>query len=365
MGCGSSGPAASPQEIAANKAVEAQMGQDREAARRVFKVLLLGAGESGKSTLFKQMRVIYGEGFSEQSRKAFRTVLHANVVAAIQMLLQAETALTECRIEGIEVSEANKALAQSVAALVPNEFLDAKLAQNIGSLWEDPGIQKRFANRHLFPLSDSAEYFLNKTTEICKDDFIPSLDDVFRARVQTQGIVEDIFVLDKQKGDTISMFDVGGQRSERRHWLHCFEDVTALLFVAALSEYDMVLFEDASTNRMQESLNLFEDICESRWFANTSIILFLNKRDLFEDKIKKVPLSVCFEEYQGGAGDAETAMEFIKTQFKARNQNKNNNNKEIVVHYTTATDTNLVRTVFESVKVFFLRGVLADSGLMM
>merc|ERR1719242_2006817 len=84
-----------------------------------------------------------------------------------------------------------------------------------------------------------------------------------------------------------------------KKWIHCFESVTAVLFVAAISEYDQVLYEDENTNRMVESLNLFEEICNSRWFRDTSMILFLNKRDLFEDKIQNVSLSVCFENYDG------------------------------------------------------------------
>ena len=82
------------------------------------------------------------------------------------------------------------------------------------------------------------------------------------------------------------MYDVGGQRNERKKWIHCFEGVTAVIFVAAISEYDQKLFEDASTNRMVEALDLFEDICNNAFFVKSSLILFLNKRDLFEEKIK-------------------------------------------------------------------------------
>ena len=52
-------------------------------------------------------------------------------------------------------------------------------------------------------------------------------------------------------------------------------------------------------NRMQESLKLFDSICNNKWFTDTSIILFLNKKDLFEEKIKKSPLTICFAEYTG------------------------------------------------------------------
>lgn len=95
------------------------------------------------------------------------------------------------------------------------------------------------------------------------------------------------------------MFDVGGQRSERKKWIHCFEGVTAIIFCVALSGYDLVLAEDEEMNRMIESMKLFDSICNSKWFVETSIILFLNKKDLFEEKIKRSPLTICFPEYTG------------------------------------------------------------------
>ncbi|CAN0403236.1 unnamed protein product, partial [Hapterophycus canaliculatus] len=84
------------------------------------------------------------------------------------------------------------------------------------------------------------------------------------------------------------MYDVGGQRNERKKWIHCFDNVTAVIFVAALSEYDQCLFEDASTNRMIEAMDLFNEICNNRFFSESSMILFLNKKDLFAEKIQRV-----------------------------------------------------------------------------
>jgi len=95
------------------------------------------------------------------------------------------------------------------------------------------------------------------------------------------------------------MFDVGGQRSERKKWIHCFEGVTAIIFCVALSAYDLVLAEDEEMNRMHESMKLFDSICNNKWFTETSIILFLNKKDLFEKKITKSPLTICFPDYTG------------------------------------------------------------------
>ncbi len=117
------------------------------------------------------------------------------------------------------------------------------------------------------------------------------------------------FTIDKL---VINMYDLGGQRSERKKWIHCFEAATSVIFIVALSEYDQVLLEDSSQvsfilflfisnikNRMAESLILFESIVNSRWFVKSSIILFLNKIDLFKEKLKRVPLTKYFPEYAG------------------------------------------------------------------
>jgi len=113
--------------------------------------------------------------------------------------------------------------------------------------------------------------------------------------------------------------DVGGQRSERKKWIHCFDNVTAVLFCVALSEYDQKLFEDQSVNRMMEALSIFEQTCQTKWFTNASIILFLNKHDLFKEKIAKKDLKCCFPEYNGGCND-EAGVKFIKEKFLERNR---------------------------------------------
>ncbi len=117
------------------------------------------------------------------------------------------------------------------------------------------------------------------------------------------------------------MYDVGGQRSERKKWIHCFEGVTAVIFVAAISEYDQTVYEDNETNRMREALDLFDRICNSEYFKSTSMILFLNKKDLFDVKIKSVPLTSCpvFKDYQGSR-DGKECAEYIKNQFKLKNK---------------------------------------------
>ena len=112
---------------------------------------------------------------------------------------------------------------------------------------------------------------------------------------------------------------LGGQKSERKKWLNCFENVTAVVFVAAISEYNQLMYEDNSTNRLSESLQLFESICNSSYLTKTSMILFLNKCDLFAEKITTASLSVCFEDYpQNMDGNLEYAKNFVLDKFKSK-----------------------------------------------
>lgn len=157
------------------------------------------------------------------------------------------------------------------------------------------------------------------------------------------------------------MFDVGGQRSERKKWIHCFEGVTAIIFCVALSGYDLVLAEDEEMNRMIESMKLFDSICNSKWFVETSIILFLNKKDLFEDKIKRSPLSFCFPEYRG-PNTFEECAGYIQMKFE--NLNKRKDQKQIYTHFTCATDTNNIQFVFDAVTDVIMKNNLSNIGLL-
>merc|ERR1711994_927127 len=118
----------------------------------------------------------------------------------------------------------------------------------------------------------------------------PSDQDILLVRHRTTGVIEQKFGI---RGTSFHIFDVGGQKSERKKWIHCFEHVTAVIFVASLSCYDEVMFEDEEKNSMVDSIELFEKICNNEWFKDTAMILFLNKKDLFAEKIQTIPITDC------------------------------------------------------------------------
>jgi len=335
-----------------NKQIEVNLQTDHLVDQQINKLLLLGSGESGKSTLFKQMITLYGPGFSEVERKAYREIIFSNVITNIKTLCHQST---NSQWKG-KVDSSLDGAREFILQLKGDAKIDQKVGAHIAALWKDQGIRTTFENRAKFQLTDNADWYFDRISEISSDTYVPSQGDVLRARVRTTGIVDHDFSIE---GNKFKMFDVGGQRNERKKWIHCFEAVTAVLFVAAISAYDQTLYEDETTNRMVEALNLFEEICNSRWFRDTSMVLFLNKSDLFAEKIKKVPLTVCFPDFTGENNFEETTA-FLIHQFESRNRNPD---KQVYTHITCATNTDNVNAVFSAVKDIIIRRSLNEAGL--
>ncbi|XP_034048295.1 guanine nucleotide-binding protein subunit alpha-14-like [Thalassophryne amazonica] len=334
----------SPEEaesLRIHNAIEKQLRRDKRDSYRQLKLLLLGTGESGKSTFIKQMRIIHGAGYSEKDRTGFTRVVFQNIVTAIQALIDAMEALRIDYLDDKNIAHAER-LSQMQADQVSN--LQAWQVDAIKSVWNDHGVQRCYDRRREFQLSDSAKYYLSDMDRISAPSYIPTLQDILRVRVPTTGIIEYPFDLARV---VFRMVDVGGQRSERRKWLHCFENVTSIIYLAALNEYDQVLYESKDDNRLRESLALFQTILTYPWFQECSTILFLNKTDLLEEKIPQSHLADYFPAYTGPQKDAKAARNFILTLFKELHSG---HPKPIYTHFTCATDTENIRVVFRAVK---------------
>ncbi|KAH7717906.1 guanine nucleotide binding proteinq polypeptide [Aphelenchoides avenae] len=156
--------------------------------------------------------------------------------------------------------------------------------------------------------------YLDALDRLSASDYVPTEQDILRARVATKSIVEYSFLLKKV---TIRMIDVGGQRTERRKWIHCFDDVTSVLFLVALSEYDQALLESHTENRLEESVALFRVIMSHPFNEHCSTMLFLNKTDIFEEKIQTSHLADFFPEYDGPQKDHLQARLYILGMLQA------------------------------------------------
>lgn len=315
------------------------------------KLLLLGAGESGKSTLFKQFKLLKEGSYTSEERNIFASTIKGNVVRAMISMVEACDELGE----DIE-KEDNKQFAQELiqlddenALLNVDAFYNMELVQKLKNLWNDTGIQNVLQRRDEYQLLDSTEYFYERIDDISAKGYIPTDRDILMCRTKTTGVVELKF---EQDGAKVSLIDVGGQRNERKKWIHCFENVTAILFVASMSEFDQKCYEDDSTSRIQESLLLFDEIVNSRYFIDTPVIFFLNKKDIFQKKIATKKLSDFFPDYQGPAHDFDACSKYMLQKFTSR---INDQNREFYPYITCATDTDNVKNIFDTVKKIVIK----------
>ncbi|ORX96979.1 G protein alpha subunit [Basidiobolus meristosporus CBS 931.73] len=342
-----------------NEEIECQIKKDKLSLRNEVKMLLLGAGESGKSTILKQMRLIHNGGYSDAEKEAYKEIIYSNTIQSMRVILIAmETMSISCSIPE-NCQNARLILDLPVDPLLPKEgvLFPPEVSEAIRLLWTDEGVLSCFKRSREYQLNDSAKYYFDAVERIAQADYIPSDQDVLRSRVKSAGINEITFSMDEL---LYRMVDVGGQRSERKKWIHCFENVTAIVFMVAISEYDQTLAEDDTVNRMQESLTLFDSICNSRWFVKTSIILFLNKIDLFREKLPVSPLRKIFPDYQG-PGNYEACCNYIMERFVCLNQTST---KQLYAHFTCATDTEQIRFVMVAVNDIVVQGNLRDCGLL-
>ncbi|KAK0388539.1 hypothetical protein NLU13_4782 [Sarocladium strictum] len=338
-----------------SQAIDRILEEDSKKLRRECKILLLGSGESGKSTIVKQMKIIHLKGYSEEELYNYRATVFKNLVECAKAVVMA---MQQLEIE--PSNEENKRFAEYLLEYQtesgPQAHIDAEVGTAVQSIWSDPAKDQLMEHQTEFYLMDSAEYFFQEVSRIVAPDYLPNEMDVLRARTKTTGIYETRFQMGQL---SMHMFDVGGQRSERKKWIHCFENVTSIIFCVALSEYDQVLLEESSQNRMMESLLLFDSVVNSRWFVRTSIILFLNKVDIFKQKLGRSPLGNYFPDYSGG-NDVNKAAKYLLWRFNQVNRAHLN----LYPHLTQATDTSNIRLVFAAVKETILNNALKDSGIL-
>ena len=293
-----------------------------------------GAGESGKSTIIKQMRIMHSNGFQKDEKIHTRAIIYSNVIVACKVLLEI---MENQKIPlGHDSTRTHAELLSEINADVDAEdaFKDESVKEALRAIWKDTGVQKAVTKGHEFALNDNMHYYFENLDRMFDPTWVPSDQDILHARLRTTGITETFFDL---KEITFRMMDVGGQRSERKKWIHCFEGVQCLLFLAALSGYDQSLIEDINANQMHEALMLFESLINGEWFKDKPIILFLNKIDLFREKLRKSPIKYHFPDY----------TDFFSNKFKTLNKNAS---REIYIHFTNATDTNLLKATMQSVQ---------------
>ena len=336
-----------------------------------------------QTTIRNQFKVLYGSGFTKAKRKQFGPIILSNILDALATLCE------HARPETGEWSPTQLAVVRKVSSGInfSQGFFFRQDFQLIKTFWEYPCVQKAYKRRgQKYSIHDCFDGYVQSLLKFYPawggEGWVPDAQDCVKARVRTSGIIEDELHI---KGIRFRVFDVGGQRAERRKWFHCFDNVTCVLFVAALSGYNEVLYEDVTKNRLEEAFDLFDEITSVDFFADIPFLLFLNKRDIFERKYRdeKIDLDVSKRFPRAPARveapRASHAIEWISSEFRARFRKKREeellagaspgsakpvSKKNLYVHVTDATDVKNVRFVFEDAKEIILTRNLGASGLM-
>lgn len=439
--------------------IDKELAKSKLREKNQIKLLLLGAGESGKSTVLKQLKLLHTTGFTEKERQQYSQVIWVDAIQSMKILIQQARKLhipLDCddpqsslfvyrnvllgtdpfaqmdanvaggsdflneyvirysknyrsqrrlrstgQASGFVDAEGQQPepisppryprAANSNGLLTPSsneearsrlfKTLEAEEVANaekiddmreydnllftrddigaaIAHLWKyDTGIKRCFERANEFQLETNASYYFDRIERFANPSYQCTDQDILHGRIKTTGITETNLSV---KNFNIKVLDAGGQRSERKKWIHCFEDITAVVFVLAVSEYDQVLFEDELVNRMHEAIVLFDSLCNSRWFSNTPFVLFLNKIDLFEKKLAKSNLKDYFPEYNGNTNDVDAAATFFEQGFLRLNRTK----KPIYVHRTCATDTESMKFILSAVTDIIITQNLEKNGLL-
>ncbi|XP_014088630.1 guanine nucleotide-binding protein subunit alpha homolog [Bactrocera oleae] len=328
-----------------SREIDKFLEKEKHTFRRQVKLLLLGAGESGKSTFLKQMRIIHGINFEPELIREYQYVIYQNVLRGMQVLIDARQKLEIPWENNERENDANYAKLIECSNVEIDNFI--QWSPYIRRLWQDRGIRRAYERRREFQISDSVSYFLNDVDRLSTYDYVPTHKDILHCRKATKGVYE--FCV-KIQNIPFVFVDVGGQRTQRQKWTKCFDSsVTSIIFLVSSSEFDQVLAEDRKTNRLEESKNIFDTIVNNNTFKGISIILFLNKTDLLEQKVRNPETDIrwYYPQFSGNPHSLLDVQNFTLQMFMSVHKSPQS---RIYHHFTTAIDTRNMKVVFNSVK---------------
>ncbi|KAJ6242452.1 guanine nucleotide-binding protein g(o) subunit alpha [Anaeramoeba flamelloides] len=339
--------------IERNRRIEESIQKESEKYEQEVKLLILGTGESGKSTFVKQIQIVYKSGFDLAFKNLFKTAIQMNLVLHTKILVMGMEKLD------LEFETENESLAKDFLEVEETicKFGSDELKETIKTLWQDPGLKKAFENRSILQVPDTHSYYLDNIDRITKRKYVPTDQDILYCRIPTTGVkVVDFYVNDVPW----KIVDVGGQRSERRKWIHQFDDVTMILYVVAMSEYDQDLYEDETVNRMRESLELFKSTSKNEYFEKTDCSILFNKYDIFQEKILKgISLKKCFDDFDGEV-DVEVSKDFITKKFSSFAENEH---RKVYNYFSCGIDTENIKSVFDNIRKIILETHLNGIGI--
>ena len=252
---------------------ESKLGGNRT---KIMKCLLLGTASQGKATFFKQITLLAKGELEERGISLAARYIHDSLWLQMKSILSSAIEEHEFELDAKALESAD-----FIEFLAPNTPIEV-IAEHVKVLWESNSIRQAYKLRSNLGIIDSCEYFFNDIDRICKDDYVPTTKDMLFSRIPTTGIRTQEAEFNNHK---FSFYLVGGQRSERRKWIDCLDNVHAVLHFTSLTDYDQFLYEEKDVNAMESSILLFHDVFRSRYLKNSFFGLVFTKLDLFKKKI--------------------------------------------------------------------------------
>jgi len=234
------------------------------------------------------------------------------------------------------------------------------------ALWADPLVQD-VLSRAPTRIQEMPGFFLNDASRIATVDYEPIDCDVVRARLRTLGVQEHRFIFEQGRtaGREWVMYDVGGTRSARASWFSYFDDVDAIIFLAPISCFNETLTEDRKVNRLEDSYLLWRTVCSSKLLARTQIILFLNKCDLLQQKLKRgILVKNYIRSYGNGNNDAVSVTKYFQQHFKEISRQHSPQPRQFFVHLTSIIDTKATAATLSVVEEGIVRDNLTRADLL-
>ena len=316
----------------------------REQARssQNIKILLLGGSDAGKTTLLKMTRLVWAKGFNAEERSEYRSVIQSNILNGFKMMLE------HFHESGLDFrnprSQRYEDIINQIEAPIGTLQQSVDCIRAWESLWKEDGIQRSYSAGNEYALYENFVRFSGDLVRLLSPDLVPADADILHARLRTTGITESLFQADTK---TLQIFDHGGARSERKKWIHTFENYKRLIFVAPLSGYDKCLIEDKSGNQLKEALMLFKSLLSITWFKRSAIFLILNKLDLLLEKIDYDSIRDYWPEYEGSHNDSNSILTFIKNKFL---ELADEAGRSVKVYPCNLTDIDSARTILDDLK---------------
>ncbi|CAE6421125.1 unnamed protein product [Rhizoctonia solani] len=241
----------------------------------------------------------------------------------------------------------------------------AACTDDLIALWEDEAVQNALAKQRP-SISESPGFFMDDLARVTALGYMPSADDILRARIKTVGVQEHRVRFDRgpDKGLEWIIYDVGGARSQRLRWAGYFQDVNAIIFLAPISPFNQTLAEDPRMNRVKDSLLLWQEICKNKVLEKVSIVLFLNKCDLLKAKLAA---GVEFKKYMAayqGPNEWDPVARFLRSKFdEVYRANCNTSKRTLYIHLTSVVDSRTTQKIIIDVREQIMKDALAAVGL--